>query len=358
MDKLTYGNYDPSIQDVVFDPNKGYVNPANGDETRKQFSSPLIEVRDFINKTVSVNSADKAIQLVVDGNNNLKFRLNAGGALTSVKSTQSDWNVSDSTSDAFIKNKPTIPTVNNGKLTVSVNGTTEAEFSANQSTNTTLELDIPRGNGVYTGESVASGNNYIQVNTDGFANETNSLLFVKIGHVPTGSQVQLFLDGEDTGIYVSKKFNALDYATSSDFESGKVVPFFYSGTYLVMISTGGGSVTVDSALSTSSSNPVRNSAIAIAINNISSIRGMTISAGNTTGSMTIRPIVDHPILTINAYAMLDMSGYTQVPCTVKYVTLPANMNAGTDYTVYVTLDQTYGVDVYVYFIGDFVASIM
>jgi len=352
MDKLSYGNYDPSIVDIAFDATKGYTDPASETETRKQLSSPLKEVKDFINSTIPVDSTDKVVQLVVDSDGFIKFRTTSSGSLTTPKTAQSDWNESDTTSNAYIKNKPTIPTVNNGKLVVNVNGTKRTEFTANQSVTAILDLDIPNGNGVYTGESVASGNNYIQVNTDGFVNETNSLLFVKIGHVPTGSQVQLFLDGEDTGIYVSKKFNALDYATSSDFESGKVVPFFYNGTYMVMISSGSGSVAVDSALSVTSSNPVRNSVITGALNNINNARGVTISAGNTTATFNIIPLVNHPIISVKAYAMLDMTGYTEVPCTIKYTALPSGMSAGTFYTAYITLTQAYGVEVTVCFIGN------
>lgn len=42
-----------------------------------------------------------------------------------------------------LSNKPTIPTVNNGTLTIKKNGTTVATFSANQSTNTTANITVP-----------------------------------------------------------------------------------------------------------------------------------------------------------------------------------------------------------------------
>ena len=94
-----------------------------------------------------------------------KSKLNgiASGAEVNV---QSDWNVSDSSSDAFIKNKPTIPaaqkqsdwnqttttakdyiknkptipTVNNGTLTIQKNGTNVQTFTANQSSNVTANI--------------------------------------------------------------------------------------------------------------------------------------------------------------------------------------------------------------------------
>ena len=49
---------------------------------------------------------------------------------------------------------PTIPTVNNGTLTVVQNGTTVGTFTANQSTNTTLTL----AGGVYADDPTASAN--------------------------------------------------------------------------------------------------------------------------------------------------------------------------------------------------------
>ena len=42
-----------------------------------------------------------------------------------------------------LSNKPTIPTVNNGKLTIQKNGTSVGEFTANQSGNTTANIIVP-----------------------------------------------------------------------------------------------------------------------------------------------------------------------------------------------------------------------
>jgi hypothetical protein len=52
----------------------------------------------------------------------------AGIASGAEVNVQSDWNVTDSSSDAFIKNKPTI---GNGTLTVKVAGTSKGTFTAN-----------------------------------------------------------------------------------------------------------------------------------------------------------------------------------------------------------------------------------
>lgn len=67
----------------------------------------------------------------------------AGIAEGAEANVQSDWNVSDSTSDAFIKNKPTIPKVNDAKLTIQKNGTTVKTFTANASTDVTANITVP-----------------------------------------------------------------------------------------------------------------------------------------------------------------------------------------------------------------------
>lgn len=53
---------------------------------------------------------------------------------------QSDWSVTDTNSDAFIKNKPTIPTVNNAKLTMQINGNNVQTFTANQASDATFNV--------------------------------------------------------------------------------------------------------------------------------------------------------------------------------------------------------------------------
>lgn len=53
---------------------------------------------------------------------------------------QADWNEADNTSKAYINNKPTI---GNGTLTIEVNSTSVCTFSANQTTNETVNITIP-----------------------------------------------------------------------------------------------------------------------------------------------------------------------------------------------------------------------
>lgn len=88
-----------------------------------------------------------------------KTKLNgiASGAEVNV---QSDWSVTDTSSDAFIKNKPTIPTVNNATLTIQKNGTTVDTFTANSATDKIINITVPTGTaankGVDTSISEAS----------------------------------------------------------------------------------------------------------------------------------------------------------------------------------------------------------
>lgn len=363
MEKLIYGSYDPTIfegdepEPLVFDENKGYVNASGESENRKQLSMPLTEVKNFVNKTVSVNSSNQAIQLVLDSNNRLKFRTTEGGTLNNVRGVQANWSETDTNSDAYIQNKPTIPTVNNGTLTLKVNGVVSTTFSANQSTNAEYDVVIPTDKSVFVGETFSAGSNSVGATIEDFVAEPNDIIFLNIKHVPSGSQVQLTVN--DVTAYISKSSSSLEYVTASEFSLGKVMAFLYNGTYYVLIETGGGggSVTVDSVFSTTSTNPVQNKVIANAINRV---RSTTISAGNTTASLSIRPTVDHPNFSINAYTVKsDMSGrYVDVPFSVEYSAMPSLMVAGTTYTLYFTLDEAQANTTYIVLNGGLGEAVM
>ena len=68
-----------------------------------------------------------------------KTKLN-GIATGAEVNVQSDWNQTTTTADDYIKNKPTIPTVNNATLTITQNGTSAGTFTANASSNKTIAL--------------------------------------------------------------------------------------------------------------------------------------------------------------------------------------------------------------------------
>jgi len=70
---------------------------------------------------------------------------------TAEANVQSDWNATSG--DAFIKNKPTIPTVNNATLTIQKNGSTVKTFTANASSNVTCNITVPTATSDLTNDS-------------------------------------------------------------------------------------------------------------------------------------------------------------------------------------------------------------
>lgn len=58
---------------------------------------------------------------------------------------QSDWAQSDNTKVDYIKNKPTIPTVNNATITITQGGVTKGSFTLNQGSSDTIALDAGGG---------------------------------------------------------------------------------------------------------------------------------------------------------------------------------------------------------------------
>lgn len=66
---------------------------------------------------------------------------------------QSDWSQSDSVAVDYIKNKPTIPTVNNATLTIQKNGATVNTFTANASSNVTANITVPTKTSEITNDS-------------------------------------------------------------------------------------------------------------------------------------------------------------------------------------------------------------
>ena len=65
----------------------------------------------------------------------------AGIAAGAEVNVQSDWNQSDSSADDYVKNKPTIPTVNNSTISFTQGGVSKGSFTLNQSSGATIALD-------------------------------------------------------------------------------------------------------------------------------------------------------------------------------------------------------------------------
>lgn len=63
--------------------------------------------------------------------------------VSSLDPPQADWSQEDSTAEDYIKNKPTIPTVGDGVLTIQKNGTNVDTFSANASSDKTINITVP-----------------------------------------------------------------------------------------------------------------------------------------------------------------------------------------------------------------------
>ena len=94
-------------------------------------------------------------------------------------------NVATSGSYNDLENKPTIPTVNNGTLTIQKNGTKVATFGANQSTNATANITVPVKVSELTNDSGFTTNNgtITGINMNGASKGTSGV--VDLGTVLT-----------------------------------------------------------------------------------------------------------------------------------------------------------------------------
>lgn len=117
---------------------------------------------------------------------------------------KSDWNAAAG-SDAEILNKPSIPTVNDGTLTIQKNGNNVATFSANQSGNATANISVPtdtsdltNGAGFITSAQVPAQVNADWDATSGSAEILNkpSLQFKPYGGT-AGKLTSLLVDADD-----------------------------------------------------------------------------------------------------------------------------------------------------------------
>lgn len=163
-------------------------------------------------KQNTINSSHPlSADLVDDTNTTHKFTTAAditklsGISAGAEVNVQSDWNVTDNTSDAFIKNKPslatvattgdyddltnkptlatvatsgsyndltnkpTIPTVNNATLTIQKNGTSVGTFTANSSTNATANITVPTKTSDLTNDSSFATTGEVTSAVDGLA---------------------------------------------------------------------------------------------------------------------------------------------------------------------------------------------
>lgn len=184
-----------SADDYIKNKPANLVQDANYVHTDNNFTTALKDKLNGISAGAEVNvqsdwsqtntSADdyiknKPANLVQDANyvhtdNNftttLKNKLDGieSGAEVNV---QADWSQTDTTADDYIKNKPTIPTVNNATLTIQKNGTNVQTFTANSSTNKTANITVPTAVSELTNDSGYATTTQLN---DGLATKQNTL---------------------------------------------------------------------------------------------------------------------------------------------------------------------------------------
>jgi len=104
----------------------------------------------------AINASNKlSADYISDGTTNKVYTATEKTKLNGIQAgaevnVQSDWNVVDNTSDAFIKNKPTI---GNGTLTIWQNQTSKGTFTANQNTASDITITVPTKTSDLTNDS-------------------------------------------------------------------------------------------------------------------------------------------------------------------------------------------------------------
>lgn len=219
-----------TLVDGVFTPNEGGIKylrltVANADKAHKYI---YIRVSDLVDVYTAANAANADVEVSISNDNKVSAKLSTairtqvdkiaaleartetdnnftdalktkleGIAAGAEVNVQSDWNETSTTSDAYIKNKPLIPAAaKDGILTIKVNGTSKGTFSANQGTNseidiTTADLSLSAAAKYYKTGALTGTTGTITAATHG------------CGKLP---QVQAYLAGEQ--VFCSIKVNS------------------------------------------------------------------------------------------------------------------------------------------------------
>ena len=127
---ITLGAADVGVNETTFPGLKktGTVTGVKMNGTTKNPSSGVVDLGTVITAHQSLDGKQDKIT----SSNKLAASLVSGLATVATSGSYND-----------LSNKPTIPTVNNGKLTIQKNGTDVATFTANQSTNVTANITVP-----------------------------------------------------------------------------------------------------------------------------------------------------------------------------------------------------------------------
>ena len=145
-----------------------------------------------------------------------------------------------------LSNKPTIPTVNNGTLTIQKNGTDVATFTANQSTNVTANITVPTKVSELTNDSGYTTNKgtVTQVKINGTTNSPDSAGLVDLGTVGGSSDNSKF----DYTVLTNEDLNTVIEAGRYRAEKGNTCkhrPFILTAPafFLTVEKTESGSIT-------------------------------------------------------------------------------------------------------------------
>lgn len=152
---------------------KRYGTTAVGQNQNESWvaGSPVLFVYDgtnwvisgWLNTTYSGGTASG----ITTGTDNLNYiwspkQIHDGIVGLADANVQSDWDEADNTKDDYIKNKPTIPTVNDATLTIQKNSTDVATFTANASSNVTADISVPTNTSDLNNDS-----NFVATDGDG-----------------------------------------------------------------------------------------------------------------------------------------------------------------------------------------------
>lgn len=124
-------------------------------------TSDFVEYESGVTKTVPMGTNIVVVNTGTEEFPVLKFDVLAMSA--SQTQVQSDWDEADSSSPAYIDNKPTIPTVNDATLTIQQNNVTVNTFTANASSDVTINLVDTQ----YESKSAANGGTDVSLVTTG-----------------------------------------------------------------------------------------------------------------------------------------------------------------------------------------------
>lgn len=208
---MTASTYDPNgtvaaaggIPDYV-DSNGGKIDTIKVNGTAQTIT----------NKTVDISVPTKTSDLTNDGSDNTSTYVEADELATVATSgsyndlsnkptipaaqVNSDWNAASGV--AQILNKPTIPTVNDGRITFSQNGNFLGEFSANTAHNSTIEIE--------------------NIYADPIASSAAITPLVQTSMIADGAVTSAKIDWETV-----PKFNAYYDTTYASFPANTPIPF-------------------------------------------------------------------------------------------------------------------------------------